>query len=190
MLNGRSWWNIFLFILNLLQQVMIHWNVLENVQFEDSCSNAYIPQLLNNRESLWTKKNCSNYGEPMLPIFQYTRNSNVILSFSRHRISGEQAWMYFLIPLLMWLNFIRFQGWIEETVSDSIWIDLCQSELNFWAPTKPWYIFGLFSSFPTSNSFLKTLFNFVIMQWKLAWWTNWQLWTDLFFIIYSVTSRI
>ena len=43
---------------------------------------------------------------------------------------------------------------------------------------------------PLSNSNLKSLFNVVIMQWNLAWWTNWQLWTDLFFILYSVTSRI
>ena len=28
------------------------------------------------------------------------------------------------------------------------------------------------------------------MQWNLAWWTNQQLWTDLFFILYSVTTHL
>ena len=43
---------------------------------------------------------------------------------------------------------------------------------------------------PFSNSISKSLINVVIMQQNLAWWTNRQLWTDLFFIFNSVTSRI
>ena len=45
-------------------------------------------------------------------------------------------------------------------------------------------------SFPVPlYSILKSLFNVVTMWWNLA-WTNRQLWTDLFFILYIVTSRI
>ena len=43
--------------------------------------------------------------------------------------------------------------------------------------------YGLFSSPPFQ-------IHVVIMQRNLAWWTNRQLWTGLFFILYSVTSRI
>ena len=46
---------------------------------------------------------------------------------------------------------------------------------------------ALFQS-PLSNSILKSPFNVVTMH--LAWWTNRQFWTDLLFILYSVTSRI
>ena len=48
----------------------------------------------------------------------------------------------------------------------------------------------LFSSSPLSKSILKSLYNIVILQWNLVRWTNRQLWTIFFFILYSVTLRI
>ena len=58
--------------------------------------------------------------------------------------------------------------------------------LSFQALSEITTVASLGGSFPVPPlwfSILKSLFNVVIMQWNLAWWTNRQFWTDLFFIL-------
>ena len=94
---------------------------------------------------------------------------------------------YVLLRLNAWCYAVKY----EEKISSKL--SICSPRqipppplfqvLNLKGVTgkEPWF----FSSSPLSNSILKSLFNIVIMQWKLAWWKNRQFWT-----LYSVTSRI